>query len=621
MRLNRKQWSQIWAVRTRNRAGRATGWLQASFVTTLLGLLSLAVGVSVLTILAHPHHSLAAPPAQAPETTPSVLGGRALWPENCLPCHGPTGQGDGPAAEDIDQPLPDFTDPQAARLRVPAENFDTIKNGRIENLMPPWGDRLTDPQIWDLTANVWRFGTTTEDLRAGELIYGEQCATCHGDDGRGDTAEAPAEMLDFTDLPTMVLRSQADLQAVFAASSEHAELTALADEALWQSLDYVRTFSFALPQQNGVLSGQVVNGSTNQPVGDLQLTLHVVDGDVELETLTTQTDSSGSYSFADLPTEHSIFYYVEGRYQDVPYFSDMGLFVPNNNETILDLNVYDTTSSSEAIALTRINYLMSFAPNALNVVQLFMLANDDNKTYVGQNGQTLAFELPAAATNVIFQNNSEGRFIESGNSYVDTQPVLPGEEQNIIAVIYDIPFDRDSLNVDIPIPADVASVNVLMRDQGAELSSEQLQFVEEREVEGNKFSFFGGSNLREGDQLTLELTGLDNLEIDEGLFDSPSNAIAALASPVDQDQIGLLILGLGGLAILFVGVMYPQLRPKLTGSSGTDARDPVLRRQKLLLYLAALDDAFEAGDLDEQLYRQSRAKYKGELVKLMQPEH
>ena len=283
-----------------------------------------------LWLLLQPEFAQARPPAQAPPTKPSISGGRALWSENCEPCHGPTGQGDGPTAEAIEGPLPDFTDAATARQRTPVEQFEVIKNGRMEKMMPPWGNRLSDNQIWDLTAYVWSLSTTPEDLAAGEAIYQEQCASCHGVGGAGDGAEAPAEMVDLTDLQMLTGRSQADLQAGFAAAEVHNNLDSQPEQEVWQALDYVRTFSFAMPQRNGTLTGQVINATTGEPIGNLELTLYTFEGNTPLETLTTQADAEGRYSFKQLPTDHSMVYVVEGSYQNVPYTSDLGVLTPDN---------------------------------------------------------------------------------------------------------------------------------------------------------------------------------------------------------------------------------------------------------------------------------------------------
>jgi len=558
----------------------------------------------------------AAPPAQAPDAPPSVSGGRALWTENCVPCHGPTGQGDGPTAQAIENPIPNLADPALARQRTPLENFEVIKNGRIENLMPPWGNRFNDAQIWDLTAMVWNLSVSPEDVAAGEAIYFEQCAACHGDNGTGDTAESPAEMIDFTDLAVMSQRSQADLQAGFTSSAAHTDLADLPEAQLWQSLDYIRTFSLALPQSNGLLTGQVLNATTNQPQGNIEVKLLAFQNETLVNTLTTQTDENGRYTFEDLATDHSIFYMVEGSYQDISYSSQPVPFVPDSNETTLNLEVYETTTSAEAVELDRLNYLVSFDPGSLSIIQLFVLSNSGNATYIGQNGQTFSFELPAAATDVRFQGDAENYITQTENGYISTEPVLPGQEGLLIAAIYAVPYEGDRLSFEIPVPAELNSLNLLMQDIGAELSSPQLQFVESREVPGGgKFSIYSGSNLAEGSSVTLELTGLNDLEFAPAPGNAPAGAAIAPDSPVDQNLLRWLVVGLGVAAILLTAVFYPQFRSRL--GAGAPAQEPEFQRQKLLLLLARLDDAFEKGELDEQVYRQARARYKVELSSIM----
>ena len=569
--------------------------------------------------LAAPGAIHAAPPWQAPDTAPSVSGGRELWTENCLPCHGSTGQGDGPTAQSIPDPIPDFSDPEVARQYIPAENFDVIDNGRMDKLMPPWGNRLTDEQMWNAAAFVWSLSTTPQKLAAGEIVYLEQCAACHGETGRGDGPDAPPEIVDLTDVQAMVQKSQADLQANFSAGDQHEPLRDLPEEELWQALDYIRTFSFdvSLPQRNGVLTGQVFNATTGEPVGDMAVTLHVIENNAEIDTLTVQADSEGNYRFENLPTEHSILYAVEAEYQDIPYVSDQpGLFMPDTTETTLDLNVYEPTTSAEAISITQLHYLLSFTPDAVNAVQIFVIGNDSNQTYIGQGGQTFTFAVPDGVTGVTFQNDPTGtRFRETEAGYADTAPVLPGQEGSSIVVIYDIPYDGDSLTINLPLPADTTDLNILMSEQGASLSSEQVQLVETRQVQGNEFAIFNGGSMAKGDTLTLHLTGLDDLT-----FESASNIPGATVTtpPVNQNLLLWIIIGLGGFAIVGGGLAYPLMRPQLTHQSSVYSDDPELYRQKLLLMLARLDETFEAGELEEEVYHRARTKYKAELVEVLE---
>lgn len=562
----------------------------------------------------------AAAQAQGPEDMPSVVGGRANWSENCLPCHGPEGKGDGPTAvQEIEGPLPDFSDPEFARQLVPAANFQTIREGRLEKLMPPWGDKLTDTQIWDKTAYIWSLSTTPENLMAGEAIYTEQCAACHGEGGAGDGPDAAdAEMVSFANVGAMVERSQLNLQENYAASDAHADLT-LPDDELWNTLDYVRTFSFKVPQSNGLITGQVINASTNQPQGGIELVLHGIQNNEEILTLNATADESGHFTFEKLPTEHTLFYVIEGVYQDIAYIGDEpGVFPPDQDpEAELTLKVYDTTTDNSAIDITQMHYLLSFSPNAVNVVQVFVVGNSGDKTYIGQNRQTFEFALPPEAMGVTFQNDPGNvRFEETGSGYADTEPILPGEEGLTIAAIYDIPFFDNAITIEVPIPDDVASLDLLMQGQDVDLSSDQLQFAETREFQGNTFSIFSGDNLNEGDMLTLNLSGLDDLE-----FAAPPNtpeheAILGNSSSVSQDTLLWIMLGIGGVAVVLGGVVYPMTRPK-TPIIDRAADDLETRRQRLLLTIARLDQVFEAGELDETVYQQARARYKAELVEIM----
>lgn len=560
----------------------------------------------------------AAPPAQGPDTPPSVSGGRALWGENCLPCHGPTGQGDGPTAAQLPNPPANLVDPEAARQRSPAEAFDVIKNGRMDKFMPPWSNRLSDDQIWDLVAHVWNLSVTADDLAAGEAIYAAQCTACHGEDGSGSGPDAPADINDFSDLQMMVQQSQAELLAHYLAGKPHAQLSELSQEETWQALDYVRTFSFILPKRNGVLSGQVINGTTNEPQGNIEVKLRVFDGNTEIETMTTQADNTGNYTFENLSTDHATVYMVEGRYQDVTYLSDQpGLFVPDSTETTVDLNVYEPTTRVEAIDITQMHYLIAFSPGALNVVQVFILGNGDNRTYIGQEGQTFAFSLPDTAQNVSFQNDPSGlRFLETDDGYADTDPIQPGDEGATIVASYDIPYDNDTLEIAVPIPADIVSLNVLMQDQGATLSGPQIQFAENRQAQGDTFSIYNGENMSRGETLILALAGLDGLE-----FSAPAEPVPAASAPgglVNQSHLRWVIIGVIGLAVVITSLVYPQLRPRLTHQVAAYDQDPATRRQRLLLLLARLDQVFQAGELDEAVYHRARNRYKAELADLMQ---
>jgi hypothetical protein len=274
------------------------------------------------------------------------------------------------------------------------------------------------------------------------------------------------------------------------------------------------------------------------------------------------------------------------------------------------------------ISITQLHYLISFNPGAVSIAQVFVVGNSSDQSYVGQDGQTFAFNLPPQAVDVSFQNDPLGdRFIQTGDGYADTEPVVPGPQGASVVAVYLVPFDSDSVDIEVPLPANVVSANVLMQDLGAELSSDQLQFSDTRTIQGSSFAIYNGGSLPAGETVTLRLSGLDDLDFSAtGMGTVPGAAGTAPPHLVDLDQ-GLLrwiVMGLGAVFIVVAAAVYPSLRPRLTHQAGQHAADPATRRQQLLLLLARLDETYEAGQLDEEVYRQARARYKAELVDLME---
>ena len=79
----------------------------------------------------------------------SIAAGKALYAKNCAPCHGVNGTGG--SGNDLIGPAPDLTDAEWQHGGTDGEIFTNIKDGIPPDLsMGPWGDRLKDPDIWNI---------------------------------------------------------------------------------------------------------------------------------------------------------------------------------------------------------------------------------------------------------------------------------------------------------------------------------------------------------------------------------------------------------------------------------------------------------------------------------------
>jgi mono/diheme cytochrome c family protein len=193
----------------------------------------------------------AAEPTQPPEAgalfpseMPSAVRGREVFVVNCVGCHGAAG--DGSALEGA----ADFTDLEFMRHEKPAEFFEAVRDGVEGTVMPPWGQYLSDMEMWDAVYYAWAFATSPEEIARGQSLFSQDCATCHDAAGDGSGLEGAA---DFTDQQFMASEDPAEF---FEAITGGIDGTAMAawDEALtgeevWSLVNYVWTFAYEYPQE------------------------------------------------------------------------------------------------------------------------------------------------------------------------------------------------------------------------------------------------------------------------------------------------------------------------------------------------------------------------------------
>lgn len=117
----------------------------------------------------------------------AMAGGRSLFAENCAPCHGPNGQGAKgyPVLADDDWLWGGTPDAIEQTIRF------GIRSGHAQersNAMPAYGaDKLlTAAQIGEVADFVLSLSGKGAANEAGKATFAEQCAACHGEDGKGN---------------------------------------------------------------------------------------------------------------------------------------------------------------------------------------------------------------------------------------------------------------------------------------------------------------------------------------------------------------------------------------------------------------------------------------------------
>lgn len=88
-------------------------------------------------------------------TPESLAQGKKYYGYDCVFCHGAHGDGKGEVAISEKMTLKNWSDPSTLKGMTDGELFYIIKNGKGK--MPPEGDRVKAPEIWNMVNYIRSF--------------------------------------------------------------------------------------------------------------------------------------------------------------------------------------------------------------------------------------------------------------------------------------------------------------------------------------------------------------------------------------------------------------------------------------------------------------------------------
>ncbi len=211
----------------------------------ILGLLLMAGGVA------------AQPQAQA-----VVPQGEEVYMTFCWTCHGRYGRGDGPAAQYIATPLPDFTNPAVLGGRSNQQIVSTLtqRKGRPDTAHMPMAtviESLKEEALRDAIAYIRTLAVPGKhvSILAGKDIYNTFCQACHGSrgDGQGPAAKNLVGVTprDFTSEEFVIEGREEEIsRAIFMGGAKgfHGSpympewRTTLSQQQIQDVMEYLKTF-------------------------------------------------------------------------------------------------------------------------------------------------------------------------------------------------------------------------------------------------------------------------------------------------------------------------------------------------------------------------------------------
>ncbi len=367
---------------------------------------------------------------------------------------------------------------------------------------------------------------------------------------------------------------------------------------------------------SGVVTGTIVNRSQGGSIPpELELMVHVWDQTSDKGMFHGKSQPDGTFRIENVPLEAGSEYLVMAVYNDITYNSQPVTFESGNSLNI-DAPIYDSTTDLSQVQVDQMHVLFSFAPDGLDVKQVYLLSNLGDRTIKGgiplNDGSlaSLKFPLPDSADYIFFEPDSDReRFVKFAGGFADKDALLPGEQSGQLMVSYLLPYTQN-MPFTYTAPLDIKLLSFLIpKDEGititgADLAKPQITTLQN----GSTYLVYSYPELPAGNTLSLSISG------------SPKSG-AGDDSPARSSRI---TLGIGGIilgfAMIALGIWWwRRNREDENGDEesdqGNQAEDTTL--DDLIVKIARLDDRLEKGEIQETDYQTQRASLMQQAKALM----
>lgn len=563
----------------------------------------------------------------------NIQQGATIYAENCVRCHGITGAGDGELAVSGQVPnIPNFTDPLATQDMSLQLWFDTITNGRLEALMPPWKESLSAQERWAVALYTYTLPYAQDIVTQGEAIYTEQCADCHALDGSGtDAGNSLLGLVDYT---------QANLQSRLTVHQGELEVSpAFNEDELTAVTQYIRLLSsesqtlpdpdsvasellpavtedamsvltpqatpIPIPETIGILRGRISQGTEGgASVEGLEAILHIFDSQLREQIAEYTVDSEGAFQYEEVIIRPDHAYVMTVEYDGVTYSSPVVIGNPDESDMVVDVTIYEKGATQSDIVVSSRATQVNLSSQGLYVIEVIDLVNMSDRAYIRDDTESISsmvsveFALPEGAQ-LQPEHTDPNRIMLSndGLKIMDMTAVLPNQE-HYIQYSYLLPI-QNARHIQQPIDYAVEGpIMFYIDDSHLIFKSDQTAFVETLPFNEQSYSVYELKNTPEvGDVLTYSVE-----------VNSMPGVGTTTEQAVSRDLLALILV-LGG--VILVGVAGFIIWRNRTSSHDTE--DSITPEQ-LMQEIAALDDAFEAGKLNAVDYKKRRNQLKSDLM-------
>jgi len=363
----------------------------------------------------------------------------------------------------------------------------------------------------------------------------------------------------------------------------------------------------ALP---GTVSGRVTNGTAASVVpSDLEVNLVITDQGslVAQEQLTVNAD--GSFRFENVPIIDNADYVVATLYRERLFRSEFVIGDSAVTAMELPLTIYELTEDPAVVSIIGLVTQVSAIGDTLEVRQVMRFKNSSDRAFTSGNDlgggrfASLILTLPPGAQIVGFDDQQRYVVSEQDFSFVDTAPVLPGED-HLALVVYILPYDGSPSLIEQPVNYPLnGEVRLLMYPENLSIKSDQLPSLGPQQVGEQSYAGYGTPlQLAAGEVIRYEVSGAA----------APGAATVGTTTSTPANTIlPMLLLIIGAAAVLAGFLLFVRSRSVASAGNKQQLIDALVRQ------IAELDDAHAAGQMNHDLWHRQRAQLKTRLAELL----
>ena len=408
------------------------------------------------------------------------------------------------------------------------------------------------------------------------------------------------------DLNPMNVTSKSPVVRIFAASI----VSALALAFLFQSIE-LNVASAQSPPES--ILGKVSNGTDGGVVPtDLQVILMSIDlgSNSIIEQETTTVNQDGIFRFDNLVSGPGLSYRVVVNH---------GTFTPSvdmanvENWQNVRLSIFDETKSLEDITVSSYVMMIPTIDARSRQVGVLTVINVDNRgdtvwvpdlTDPALTGlDLLRFNLPKGFSDLAIESQlPTGNILEIDTGFALTNPVPPGEAAILISYI--LRYEDDSFDFNLKLPYGADQVRILLPDEGGTISAEGFGAGESVVVAEKMFNQYQGEDYAAGVELLTTFSELPQPTTLQKLSDFFKGRTYVIA-----------IISVVGIALLSI-LGYAMFSSRKNSDLSSDDDDDVISRADVIAEIAALDEEFEANNIDEDDYNERRDELKRLVLEL-----